>query len=387
MLPQNDELREMVATTVQGLEEILALELLQLGAQNIEPTNRAVKFHGDLGFIYKANRSLRTALRILVPIHKFQATREGGLYQGVKSLPWSDWIGLDQTFAVHAVLVNAPITHSHFAALKVKDAIADRISEDKGSRPDVDTRSPDWSIHVLWSGDRVQISLDSSGDSLHRRGYKVNFGKAPVSEVLAAGMLLMTHWDGKGDLIDPFCGSGTILTEAAMIAKNIPANIHRSKFAYQSWPGFDKDLQDKIWDGLMNRIREFDYKIYGSDRNERVIREAQENIESALLDDYIELSSCDFRDVKKPSPFGFVVTNPPYDVRMAVSLEPLYGNIGTWLKHEFSGWNAYILAPDEEEATYKYVGLRPSRKVRVMNGPLDCRILEYKLFSGKKKDQ
>lgn len=387
MLPQNDELREMVATTLQGLEETLAAELLRLGAQKIEPLKRAVKFHGDLGFIYKANRSLRTALRILVPIHKFQAANEAALYDGVKALPWSDWIGLDQTLAIHSILVKAPVTHSHFVSLKVKDAIVDRIQADKGRRPSVDTRNADWNIHVLWSQDRVQISLDSSGDSLHRRGYKVNQGQAPLNEVLAAGMVMMTHWDGKGDFIDPFCGSGTILSEAAMIAKNIPPNVFRSKFSYQNWPTFDEDLQNKIWDGLMNRIRDFEYKIYGSDRNARSVREAQENLEHALLDDYVELSSCDFREVRPTSRFGFIVTNPPYDKRIAANIEPLYSSIGSWLKHDFPGWNAYILAPDGEVQASKHIGLRPSRRVAMVNGSIDCRYLEYKLFRGKKKEQ
>ena len=387
MLPKNDELREMVATTLQGLEETLAAELLRLGAQKIEPLKRAVKFQGDLGFIYKANRSLRTALRILVPINKFYAANEAGLYDAVKAMPWSEWIGLDQTLAVHAILVKAPVTHSHFAALKVKDAIVDRIQADKGKRPSVDTRNPDWSIHVLWSGDRVQISLDSSGDSLHRRGYKVNQGMAPLNEVLAAGMVMMTHWDGKGDFIDPFCGSGTLLTEAALIAKNIPANVFRSKYSYQNWPVFDAALQDKIWDSLMNRIRDFDYTIYGSDRNGRSVRETQENLEHALVEDYVQLDTCDFRDVKKTGPFGFIVTNPPYDKRIAANIEPLYGSIGRWLKHDFPGWNAFILAPDGEVNASKHIGLRPNKRVSMVNGSIDCRYLGYQLFKGKKKEQ
>ncbi len=377
----------MVATTMQGLEQILALELLRLGAQKIEPLKRAVKFHGDLGFICKANRCLRTALRILVPVHQFQAADEAALYEGIKALPWSDWIGLDQTLMVRTILVKAPVTHSHFVALRVKDAIVDRIQADKGRRPSVDTRKPDWNIHVLWSRDRVQVSLDSSGDPLHKRGYRVHRGQAPLNEVLAAGMILMTHWDGKGDLIDPFCGSGTLLTEAALIARNIPANVFRSRYSYQNWPVFEEELQNRIWEGAMNRIRDFGYTIHGSDHNGRSIHEARKNLEQALLNDYVRLSTCDFRKVKKTAPFGFIITNPPYNKRISAHTEALYSSIGTWLKHEFSGWNAFVLAPNGEPPASKYIGLHPGRRVSMMNGAIDCHYLEFKLFRGKKKEQ
>ncbi|HBH05921.1 MAG TPA: RNA methyltransferase [Flavobacteriales bacterium] len=387
MLPEENKNHEFVATTLEGLEQILAEELLKIGARDIVPVRRAVRFNGDLGFLYKANKGLRTALRILFPVLQGNAANEQEYYDRIASIPWHKWIKDDQTFAVQAILNNAPINHSHFAALKAKDAIADRIKKERGTRPSIDTANPHWSIHILWNKNRLQVSLDSSGKPLYKRGYKVAFGKAPLNECLASGIVLASGWNGNGDVLDPFCGSGTLLTEAAMIAMNMPAGMYRSEYGFMNWPNFNPELYDIIVNGMVNRIKETQYSFYGYDLNRRAVEDAQANIENAMMEDYIKIRVGNFKDIKKPTAVGQIFTNPPYNTRISAEVVSLYGEIGTWLKHEFTGWSASILAPDEEIQAWKHIGLKANRKVPLLNGSISCKLMNYHLFSGGRKSQ
>ena len=285
----------MIAKTQLGLEEILADELRQLGAQDVQVLNRAVGFVGDLGFMYKANLNLRTAIRILKPIYKFTARRDVELYEEAKKLDWSKYISVENTIAVNAAVHSDFFNHIHYVALKVKDAIVDYFRDlTKGRRPDVDTKNPDVRINIHVSNDKCTISLDSSGDSLHKRGYRHATNEAPISEVLAAGLILLSDWDRQSDFLDPMCGSGTILIEAAMIACNIPPNLMRKEFAFESWKDWDVDLFEMIEESLLKKTRDFNFHIYGFDKSPSAVSKAKQNIKHAHLDEFVTIKHEDF---------------------------------------------------------------------------------------------
>ena len=285
----------MIAKTQLGLEEILSDELLKLGAQDVQVLNRAVSFVGDVGFMYKANLNLRTAIRILKPIYKFSARKDEDLYLEVKKIDWSKYISVDKTIAVNASVYSDFFNHSHYVALKVKDAIVDYFRDlTKGRRPNVNTKNPDIRINIHISNDKCTISLDSSGDSLHKRGYRHATNKAPISEVLASGLILLSDWDRQSDFLDPMCGSGTILIEAAMIACNIPPSVHRKNFCFMNWLDFNEDLWIKIKEVSLNKISNYKGRIIGCDRSFASIRKAQDNIKDAMLDNIIEIKRANF---------------------------------------------------------------------------------------------
>jgi len=374
----------MLAKTLYGFEEVLANELRKLGAMNIKPGVRSVSFEGDTGFMYKANLCLRTAIKILKPIASFSASNEKELYQNVYSVDWDNFMTPDTTFAIDAVVHSDYFSHSLYVAQKTKDALVDHIRNIHGRRPDVDKVSPDISINVHIFKDRCTISLDSSGDSLHLRGYRIATNIAPINEVLASGLILLSGWNGQCDFLDPMCGSGTFLTEAAMIACNIPANINRANFAFMKWEDFDGDLYQKIIESSLNKTREFHYELLGYDKAPSAIRKAQENIENANLSDYIRLERKNFFDTekKRKAPLH-IVCNPPYGERLNVDLETFYSTFGDTLKKGYPGTSAWMITGNLE--TLKYVGLRPSRKIKVFNGKLESRFVNYKMYEGSKK--
>ncbi len=383
--PKGFESHEFVAKTFYGLEEVLAKELLQLGARDIQELNRAVKFSGDMGFLYKANLCLRTALRILMPIRTFKVRNEQQLYDGIQKINWSEYLGLDKTFVINATANSDNFTHSHYVSLKVKDAIVDQFRERFGKRPSIDKERPDLRIQVHISDMDCTVSLDSSGESLHKRGYRIETNNAPINEVLAAGMILLSDWDQNSDFIDPMCGSGTIISEAAMIARGIPANIHRKEFAFQRWIDYDEDLFDVIVDSSLNKERGFDGRIMGSDRAFSAFKKTERNIKHALLEDFIQIEKKDFFGSTKPadSKRGVLIFNPPYGERQEKDLEEFYKNIGDTLKHGYQGYSAWIITSSME--ALKFVGLRTSRKIKLFNGPLECRYVNYQLYDGSKK--
>jgi putative N6-adenine-specific DNA methylase len=380
-----DDNFNMVAKTLFGFEDILANELTQLGAMKVEKGVRNVSFVGDKGFMYKANLGLRTAIKILKPITSFKVIREEDLYKHVKNIKWENFMKSDGTLAVNATVNNSVFTHSQYTALKTKDAIVDRFRDMEGVRPNVDLRFPDLKINVHIDRQMCTISLDTSGESLHKRGYKSATNIAPINEVLAAGLIIMSGWDGQTDFMDPMCGSGTVLAEAAMIACNIPPNLMRKEFAFERWHDWDVALFEKIEESLLAKTRDFHHKITGYDKSPSAIEKAKENIKNAHLDEFIHIQHEDFFKTQKGgSEKLHIVFNPPYGERLEnLNVEEFYGNIGTTLKHGYPNTNAWLITSNME--ALKSVGLRPSRKIKVFNAKLEARFVKYEMYEGSKK--
>ena len=374
---------ELVAKTFQGLEEVLAKELTELGASDIEIGNRMVAFTGDKAMLYKANFCLRTAIRILKPIKHFKAQTADEVYDNVKAINWEEYLDAEKSFAVDAVVFSNEFRHSKFVAYKVKDAIVDYFRDKTGERPSVRLNNPDVLLNIHIAEDRCTLSLDSSGESLHRRGYRQEAVEAPLNEVLAAGMILMTGWRGECDLIDPMCGSGTIPTEAALIARNIAPGVFRKEFAFEKWNDFDQELFDSIYNDESNE-REFTHKIYGYDNNPKANEIAIRNVKAAGLSKDIELKIQAFQQFEQPTEKSIIVTNPPYGERISTDdLLGLYQMIGERLKHAFTGNDAWILSYRDE--CFDQIGLKPSVKIPLYNGALECQFRKYQLFDGKYK--
>ncbi|RYU81232.1 THUMP domain-containing class I SAM-dependent RNA methyltransferase [Hymenobacter persicinus] len=379
----------MTATTQFGLEEVLAQELRDLGAKIEKIGQRAVEFTGTKQLLYEANLWCRTAVRILKPFAHFLAPDEKALYREVSRLDWSEYLSPDQTFAITAVVNKSTFEHSLYVAQLTKDAIVDQFRNRTGVRPSVDVKTPDIRLHLHMIENEVVLSLDASGDSLHRRGYRQQTNAAPLNEALAAGLLLLAGWDGKKTLIDPMCGSGTLLTEAALIAQRIaPGLYHQGKFAFENWPDFDRALWESVkMDARSARLEEPQAYLAGSDLLPEFIELARQNVEAADLEDYIRLSVRDVKDAKAPAKEapGLVVMNPPYGERIGdeTEMEGLYKTIGDTLKTSFQGYDAYIFTGNLQAA--KRVGLKASRRIPLFNGPIDCRLLKYELYQGTRK--
>lgn len=376
---------EMIAKTMSGLEDVLAGELTSLGANDIQIGRRMVSFTGDKRLLYTANIHCRTALRILKPVYTFKAKNADEVYAEIKKFKWFDILTEKNTFAIDAVVFSSVFTHSKFVAYRVKDAIADYFMQRTGKRPSVSVANPDILINIHIAEDKCTVSLDSSGESLHKRGYRVAQTEAPLNEVLAAGMILKTGWKGECDFIDPMCGSGTLLIEAAMIAMNIPPGIYRNGFAFEKWNDFDSELFDEIYNDDSGE-REFKHKIYGSDIQAKAIVIATENIKSAGVAKYIKLTTKPFQQyTHAPAENGILVTNPPYGERIKPDdLAGLYEMIGERLKHVFAGYTAWILSYKKE--CFNKLGLKHSQRIPLVNGSLECEFRKYELFTGKRDE-
>ncbi len=375
---------KMIAKTFFGFEEILAKELLTLGAQDVEQGVRMVSFKGDKGFMYKANLALRTALKILKPISQFRVYNDQSLYKGIQGIDWSDYISVNDTFVVDVTLNSDHFNHSQFVALKTKDAIVDQFRDKFGKRPDIDKDYPDLRINIHIHNDQCSVALDTSGASLHHRGYRTATNIAPINEVLAAGMLLLSSWEGNSDFLDPMCGSGTILAEAAMIACNIPANINRKEFAFEKWNDWDNDLFDTIVESLLKKTKEFHYTIKGYDKAPSAVNKAKDNIRNANLDEYITISQENFFDSQKQTKGPLhMVFNPPYGERLDIHLERFYRELGDTLKQGYPNTNAWFITANLE--ALKFVGLKPSRKIKLFNGKLEARLVKYEMYEGSKR--
>lgn len=405
----------MLAKTFKGLEQVLAQELIELGANDVQIERRAVSFKGDKALLYRANLCLRTASRVLVPVAQGQLKLKNGtsklkpedwLYELVKAVNWSLYMTENTTFAIDATVYSETFRNSRFVTYRVKDAVADYWQERAGKRPNVKVTDPELYINVHIGAERVTVSLDSSGESLHKRGYRVANTEAPINEALAAGMLLLAGWKGQSDFYDPMCGSGTIPIEAALIARNIAPGVFRQSFAFEKWLDFDAELWSEIYNDDSHE-REFHHKIYGSDASFYAIQQATKNVKSAGVQRDVELKQIRLEEIKfgnvqspyseadrstegrleisNPSPL--VMLNPPYGERLASNkdMELLYGKIGTALKHQFAGSTAWIISSNE--AAMKCIGLKPSKKLHLLNGELDCQFNRYDLFAGKRNDQ
>lgn len=395
----------MLAKTFKGLEQVLAQELIELGANDVQIERRAVSFKGDKALLYRANLCLRTASRVLVPVAQGQLKLKNGtsklkpedwLYELVKAVNWSLYMTDSTTFAIDATVYSETFRNSRFVTYRVKDAVADYWQERAGKRPNVKVTDPELYINVHIGAERVTVSLDSSGESLHKRGYRVANTEAPINEALAAGMLLLAGWKGQSDFYDPMCGSGTIPIEAALIARNIAPGVFRQSFAFEKWLDFDAELWSEIYNDDSHE-REFHHKIYGSDASFYAIQQATKNVKSAGVQRDVELKQIRLEEIKSPYslPCGegkgevspLVMLNPPYGERLASNkdMELLYGKIGTALKHQFAGSTAWIISSNE--AAMKCIGLKPSKKLHLLNGELDCQFNRYDLFAGKRNDQ
>ena len=372
---------ELIAKTFMGLEPILAQELTELGANDVQVGRRMVSFKGDKELMYRANFQLHTAIRVLKPIIHFKARSADDVYNAVLKVDWSQYLDTTQTFAVDSVVFSEEFRHSKFVAYKVKDAIVDQFKERTGNRPNISVSNPDIRLHIHIAEDDGTLSLDSSGESLHRRGYRQESVEAPLNEVLAAGMLLMTGWQGDCDFIDPMCGSGTLLIEAALIARNMAPGLFRKEFAFEKWPDFDRDLFDEIYnDDSMER--EFHHHIYGYDVDVKAVNTARLNVRAAGLTSCITVSEQDFKDFQQPAERAIMVTNPPYGERISTpNLLATYKMIGERLKHQFTGNDAWVLSYREE--CFDQIGLKPSIKIPLYNGSLECEFRKYQLFDGK----
>lgn len=375
---------ELIAKTFMGLEPVLAEELTNMGANNVEIGRRMVSFTGNKEMMYRANFQLHTAIRILKPIKKFKAQSADDVYDRVKEIDWSKLMDNKMTFAVDSVVFSEEFRHSKFVAYKVKDAIVDQFREATGVRPNVSVTNPDLRLHIHIADEDATLCLDSSGESLHRRGYRQESVEAPLNEVLAAGMILMTGWRGETDFIDPMCGSGTLPIEAALIARNISPGVFRKEYAFEKWADFDKELFDNIYNDD-SAEREFEHHIYGYDVDMKAVAKARLNVKAAGLTSDITIEQKDFKDFTQPEEKAIIVTNPPYGERISTpNLLATYKMIGERLKNAFKGNNAWVLSYREE--CFDQIGLKPSIKIPVFNGSLECEFRKYQMFEGKFRD-
>ena len=375
---------ELIAKTFMGLEPVLAEELTRLGANNVQIGRRMVSFTGDKEIMYRANFQLHTAIRVLKPIKTFKAYSADDVYEEVKKIDWSLYLDLKKSFAVDSVVFSDEFRHSKFVSYKVKDAIVDQFREKTGQRPNISVANPDIRLNMHIADCQCTLSLDSSGESLHRRGYRQEAVEAPLNEVLAAGMILMTGWRGETDFIDPMCGSGTLPIEAALIARNIAPGVFRKEYAFEKWPDFDQNLFDMIYNDD-SQEREFEHHIYGYDIDLSAVMKARLNVKAAGMTKDITIEQADFKDFQRPEAKSIIVTNPPYGERISTpNLLGTYKMIGETLKHQFKTNDAWILSYREE--CFENIGLKPSIKIPLYNGSLECEFRKYQMFEGKLKD-
>ena len=377
---------KMIAKTFYGFENILCNELLKLGAQKITKGLRSVSFYGDTGFMYKSNLSLRTALKILKPIKEFKFNDLDAYYESIKSIEWEKYMNIDSSFSINSVVFHSKIfNNSKFTSLKAKDAIADRFRSLFGRRPNVNTLNPDIKIEIHVNKSFCTISLDSSGESLHKRGYKKYNSTAPINEVLAAGIILMSGWDGKSDFFDVMCGTGTILIEAAMIAKNIAPNINRPSFAFEKWKDWNETLYETIEDSVKSKEIDYKFRIIGFDISNSMVKKAKKNIEISEIE-IIEIYKKDFFDSKKYSDVESVLfINPPYNKRISIDINLFYKKIGDTLKNNYDKTSAWIITANLE--AIKSIGLKSSTSIKLFNAQLESRLLNYNIYSGSKKNK
>lgn len=375
---------KFVAKTLYGLEKVLAEELVDMGASDLQVVNRAVVFKGEKDLLYRVNYCSRTALSVLMPVADFRIKSKDDLYNGGSKVEWDKYMDADDTFSIVPVINSPHFGHSGYAGLILKDAIADNFRKISGRRPSVDSNDPRILINLHISNDLVTISLDSSVVPLFKRGYRQEQAVAPLNEVLAAGILLLSGWKSSATLIDPMCGSGTIPIEAGLIACKIPPGKFRKAFGFQRWKDFDAELFEKIKHESDSQIRPSPVKIYGSDIAGNAIQQTKANVLKAGLSDIISLDVSDFKDIKAADSQGFVFLNPPYGQRLQPEeIDTLYSMIGTTLKHNFSGNTAWLITSNKE--SLKNVGLKPKEKHTLFNGALECILLKYEMYQGTKK--
>lgn len=383
----DEEEFDMVATCMQNMEPELEIELKNLGAKNITVKRRAVEFRGNLELLYTCNVWLRTALKVLKPIYKYTAKTDDELYNKAFNFQWEKIFSEDKTFSIDSAVSSEHFTHSQFASLRIKDAIVDRFRSQQINRPNVARFDPDVRIHLHINDKSVTLSLDSSGNPLFKRGYRTVQHAAPINECLAAGLILKSGWRGDVDFFDPMTGTGTIAIEAALIACNIPPNLNRTNFAFEGWKSYDVSVLSRVLGEAKEKYKPLKVNIFANELNSNNIRSARININSANMRKSIQLEQDDFFKAKPPADSGVIIMNPPYGERLELQegLPDFFEKIGSTLKHEYAGWDAWIIASDEE--SFKNVGLKPAKKIPVMNGKLECQFRKYELFEGKRVEE
>ncbi|MBR5777139.1 MAG: RNA methyltransferase [Bacteroidales bacterium] len=375
---------KMIGKTMFGLEEILAEELRNLGAQDIEPINRAVAFTGTMETLYKANYCCRTALAILKPFAEFEANNEQELYDNVNQIKWEQIMDVDCTFFIESAANSKIFTNSYYAALKTKDAIVDRFRRMFGRRPTIETENADYKFNLHITNNKVTLLMNSSGDSLHKRGYRQGVGIAPINEVLAAGLIQLSGWKADSNFYDPMCGSGTLLIEAAMYANNIPAQYYRKKFGFMKWKNYTPSEWKSVKEKADRNIKDFDYEICGCDIDRNVLEQAEKNLRFTKLHHDVCLYHDSFQNQDAPEGECMIITNPPYGERITIDdLNSLYSSIGDKFKSFGNGKTAWLITSDFR--AMKNIGLKPSRKIQLYNGALECRFLKFDLYDGSKK--
>jgi putative N6-adenine-specific DNA methylase len=375
---------KLLAKTHYGLEEVLAEELRGIGATGVTVLNRAVAFEGSKLMLYTVNYRSRLALSVLLPVASFGVASQKDLYNGAVSVDWDHYLDPRMSFAVTAVVNSKHFTHSGYVALVVKDAIADFFRRLNLERPSVDVREPDLLVNVHISNDRVTLSLDSTVVPLYKRGYRQGGGEAPLSEVLAAGMIALSGWKADMPLFDGMCGSGTIVAEAGLMAGNIAPGKFRKSFGFMKWKDYDAALYRSVKFDAEKREKKSPVKLYGSDISAEACDIALRNIRSAGLEGSVEIAERDFFASPPPDEGGTLMINPPYGHRLgSPDMAEFYGKIGTTLKHRYEGYRAWILSGDL--AALKQVALKPSRKYTLLNGDIECRYHGYELYGGSRK--
>jgi putative N6-adenine-specific DNA methylase len=375
---------DILVKTLHGLEGSLAEELRNIGAENVKELKRAVSCTGNLALVYRANYTLRTALRVLIPLHTFKAKNENEFYRECRKFDWEDHIELRQTFAIdHSIGKNASLKHSQFASLKLKDAIVDHFRAKKGRRPSVNPDNPDILLNLHGFNDEYTISLDSSGKPLNQRGYRKPGHQAPLNEVLGAGLLAISGWDKKSTLLDPMCGSGTIALEAALMAKNIPVQILRNEFGFMNWSNFNAILWNRVKHDAQREQVRGKISIYASDMSGETNRLVKHSAKLLKLGNGFEIDRRNFLDVVPPGEQGTILTNPPYGERIGGdNVGDFYTKIGDKLKQDFAGWDAWLISSNF--GALRSLRLGPSEKHILFNGKLECQFCKYEMYKGSK---
>jgi putative N6-adenine-specific DNA methylase len=369
--------------TIYGLEEVLAEELIELGYQKPNVLNRAVQIQGTLRDVYFLNLHVRCAISVLVEIEKFRIRSEDDLYKKASRIDWTKYFSVEKTFAVKGAVFSDLFNNTQYPLLLVKDAIVETFRDKVGDRPDVNIKTPQVVFDVYINKEHVTVSLNTSGAPLFQRGYRQEVGIAPLNEVVAAGLLRTSGWDMKSTLIDPFCGSGTILIEAALMAAGLPPQIERNHFAFKNFSNFDAQIWESILDDVPTRVTSLPCRIIGSDIESEMVTKARRNLRGLSIGRFVETNVNGFDENEKPDETGIMISNPPYGERMGDEIDELYAEVGDWMKTKMSGFNCWLLSSNF--SAFKHVGLRPDKKVKVYNGDLECSFRRYSIYEGSKK--
>ncbi len=378
-------LLKLTVKTFYGLEGVLKDELEELGFKDVEILNRAVQLKGTWDDVYILNVHLRCAISVLVELKSFKIRKEQDLYEQCYNYPWEELFEVTKTFAVKGAVHSDIFRHSQYPFLLVKDAVVDRFRAQTGERPDVNVKTPQILLDLYANNDQMVLSFNTSGAPLFQRGYRESTGEAPLNEVVAAGLLRLSGWDKKTDLIDPFCGSGTIAIEAALWAAGIPSNIERRHYAFKNLKSFDNEKFEQIFDAIEKRVMSLPCDIYASDISAEMVTKTRRNLRALPIGRFVKTEVCSFDEVKKKGEKGMIITNPPYGERMGDEIEELYSGIGTWLKHEMTGYTCWIISSNME--AMKQIGLKPDNKIKVFNGKLECTYRSFSVFEGKRSEE